>query len=227
MPVNTSEGQLSIFKLILIPSVITLAVTVLRLVGELQGWNETLFNPAPGGGGAPIGITWLVPIFGIYFALKLVNSGAGPARLGPVFLYFLLGIAAIVVPSVLAVYVLKWEPGSVGLIVVSIIGCVVAILIMKKPWPELFKTLLAYGYAARIPVAILMFIAIRGNWGTHYDVPPPNFPQMSWLMKWVIIGALPQLIIWIAFTVLVGSLFGGIAAAFKKKPQHHASATSA
>src|SRR3990172_9861836 len=38
-------------KLILVPAVITLAVTLLRLVGELQGWSEGLFNRSAGGGG--------------------------------------------------------------------------------------------------------------------------------------------------------------------------------
>ena len=40
-------------QLILVPSVITLAVTLLRLVGELQNWSPRLFNKEPGGGGAP------------------------------------------------------------------------------------------------------------------------------------------------------------------------------
>ena len=41
-------------------------------------------------------------------------------------------------------------------------------------WPSLGKTLFAYGYAARIPVAIVMYFAIRGSWGTHYDALPPD-----------------------------------------------------
>jgi hypothetical protein len=39
-----SQDASRIGKLILVPSVITLAVTLLRLVGELQGWSPTLFN---------------------------------------------------------------------------------------------------------------------------------------------------------------------------------------
>ena len=38
----------SMRKIILVPSVITLAVTLLRLTGELMGWSKTLFNPAAG-----------------------------------------------------------------------------------------------------------------------------------------------------------------------------------
>ena len=32
---------------ILVPALITLAVTILRLVGELQGWSPALFSRAP------------------------------------------------------------------------------------------------------------------------------------------------------------------------------------
>ena len=66
----------------LVPSVITLLVTLLRVMGELGHWSPTLFNSSPGGGGALVGITWLVPIFGIYFALKLSGAGEGPLGAG-------------------------------------------------------------------------------------------------------------------------------------------------
>jgi hypothetical protein len=39
MSQETSPG-----KLILVPAVITFGVTLLRLVGELQGWSPALFN---------------------------------------------------------------------------------------------------------------------------------------------------------------------------------------
>src|SRR5438876_8786688 len=43
-----------------IPALITLAITLIRLIGERQGWSKVWFNPDPGGGAAPIGIVWLV-----------------------------------------------------------------------------------------------------------------------------------------------------------------------
>ncbi len=45
-------NDVSIKKLILVPALITLAVTLLRLTGELMHWSKALFNPAAGGGGA-------------------------------------------------------------------------------------------------------------------------------------------------------------------------------
>lgn len=44
-----SGSTLHVTGLILEPGLITLAVTILRLAGELQGWSTTWFNPAPGG----------------------------------------------------------------------------------------------------------------------------------------------------------------------------------
>ncbi len=75
MSQETSPG-----KLILVPAVITLAITLLRLVGELQGWSPGLFSRAAGGGGALVGISWLVPIFGAWFGWKLAKAGGAPGQ---------------------------------------------------------------------------------------------------------------------------------------------------
>ena len=78
---RSREQQSSIAHLILVPALITLGVTILRLAGELLHGPRMLFTPGPGGPWAIVGITWLAPIFGIYFAVKLVRSGEGPASL--------------------------------------------------------------------------------------------------------------------------------------------------
>src|SRR5260221_9558181 len=83
-------NDVSIKKLILVPAVITLAVTLLRLAGELMHWSPALFNTAAGGGGALVGISWLVPVFGIYFGLKLASAGQAPAAAGPAIGYSVL-----------------------------------------------------------------------------------------------------------------------------------------
>jgi hypothetical protein len=95
---------------------------------------------------------------------------------------------------------------------VSIAGLVVAFL----AWPALGRVLLAYGLAARIPVVLVMLAAILGNWGTHYDVPPPGVPEMSGLWKWLVIGVLPQMTVWLWFTSVIGGLFGIAAAALAR-----------
>jgi len=205
----TSSRRLSIGRLIFIPSVITLAVTLLRLIGELQHWSPILFNPTAGGGGAIMGITWLVLIFGVYFALKLSVAGEGPARIGKANLFAVLGLVAMIAGAFVGFAHQIHFPGKVvmGLLVI------VAAALQFPAWPALFKVLLAYGYAARIPVAIVMFFTIRGNWGTHYDALPPDFPEKSFWPKYLQIALVPQLIFWIAFTVIIGTLFGSIATA--------------
>ena len=42
----TLGRRLSIIRLIFIPSVITLAVTLFLVIGELKHWSPVLFNPA-------------------------------------------------------------------------------------------------------------------------------------------------------------------------------------
>jgi len=91
MSETNSRAQLSIPRLILMPGVITLAVTVLRLVGELEHWSKTWFNPEQGGFLAVVGIVWLAPVFGIYFALKLSRAGQGAVHLGHAIAHAILG----------------------------------------------------------------------------------------------------------------------------------------
>ncbi|HYP25249.1 MAG TPA: hypothetical protein VE262_00900 [Blastocatellia bacterium] len=211
----TSSARVSIGRLILVPAVISLAITLLRLAGELQNWPVGLFNPSAGGGFAPIGITWLVLIFGIYFALRLARAGEGPASNGRAVAFALTGVVVMFTGGFVA---FAPEPDFPGKRIVGLLIIIASAVIQFSGWPMLAKTLLAYGYAARIPVAILMFFAIRGQWGTHYDVLPPNFPpDLGFWPTYLQIGFLPQMIFWVAFTVTVGALFGSIANAIANR----------
>jgi hypothetical protein len=194
-------------SLILIPALITLAVTILRLVGELQMWSPRLFSREAGGAGALVGIVWLVPIFGVYFAWKLAKAGPAPGA-GRVigFSALALGLAALTI--FVTVKTIANQRAQFG---VFLVAGVIAAWIAHRGWPMLGRTLLAYGLAARVPVALVMLIAIFANWGTHYDVVPPNFPEMAPLAKWLMIGLLPQIFLWVPFTICVGALFGGLA----------------
>lgn len=208
---ETSGSRISITQLILIPSVITLGVTLLRLVGELQHWPTALFNRDAGGGGSIIGITWLALIFGAYFALKLARTGEGTPGAGRVIGFALLGLVVSFGGGYLG-FVMKAEfPGK---IIIGLVLIVVGGLIPFLGWKALSRVLLAYGYAARIPVVILMYFAMRGDWKTHYDAIPPDFPQdLAFWDKYIQLGVVPQMVLWIAFTIIMGSLFGGIAIA--------------
>jgi hypothetical protein len=92
----------------------------------------------------------------------------------------------------------------------------VAILIARPGWPALWRVLLAYGFAARLPVLVIMFPAIFGGWDSHYAKPRPDFPAMGpWgLFFWT--AVLPQVSIWIYLTVVGGLLFGALAVGIQR-----------
>jgi hypothetical protein len=208
---DTDASRPSLGSLVVVPAAITLAVTFLRLAGELLHWSPVFFNPAAGGGGALVGISWLVPVFGIYFGVKLARTGQGPRRAGVDAGLLVLAIAVVPLAGVTTA-ALGVKPQDPRLLFVFALVSVVGVLIALRAWAELARTLLMYAFAARIPVALLMLFAILGNWGTHYDVAP-GFPAMRPLAKWLWIGVLPQLTIWIWYTVLIGGLFGLVAGA--------------
>jgi len=207
-----TESRMSIKDLILVPSVITLGVTLLRLVGELQGWSPALFGKQAGGGGSLVGISWLIPVLGIYFAVRLVRAGEGPASAGKV-----VGVSLLLILAVVGLGFGLNKLGQTAFFVGWMLASVAAVVLSASLWPALWRTLLAYAFAARIPVVLVMLAAILGNWGTHYDVSPPDFPEYSPLMKWVLIGLLPQMTIWIFMTVVFGLFVGGLTALVVKR----------
>src|SRR2546425_7368365 len=149
MAETNSNRRVSITRLILVPGLVTLGVTILRLVGELQPWSKTLFNPAPGGGGGLVGIVWLAPIFGIYFAWQLSEEGQGPSSNGKAILTTVIALLVLAAGSFLAI---SSQFRSVGKLVAGVLLIGAAAWIPLQGWPALGKTLLAYGYLARVPV---------------------------------------------------------------------------
>jgi hypothetical protein len=196
--------------LVLVPAIITLAVTALRLVGELQHWSPVLFNRAGGGGGAIVGISWLPLLFGVYFAWRLVKAGEGPASKGKAFGIAVLGLAV----GPLAIFIAtRLGATQIGAIVTACFAFLVGGVIAAQGWKRLGWTLFVYALAARVPVAALMLPAIIGKWGTHYDALPPNFPAMSAVQTWAMVGLFPQMTLWIGITLVTGLLTGSITAA--------------
>ena len=206
--------SLSIGKLILVPAVITLAVTILRLVGELENWSPVFFNKHAGGGGALIGISWLPIIFGPYFAWKLATAGDRPANTGKALGAILAGLAVFVAGG-LAFFVSLRNPRSPN-VLMMLLGVVLWIgsgFIARMAWRGLGSTLFAYAFAARIPVLIVMYLAMSANggqgWGTHYDAAGPGFPSGTPLAtKFLELAVVPQMTLWIGWTVVAGALFG-------------------
>jgi hypothetical protein len=217
--------SISITNLITIPALITLVITMLRLVGEVENWPKPWFNAAVGGGYAIVGISWLPIIFGPYFALKLVGAGDRPASVGKAIGLALGGLVVLVLGIVLVAATASHP--SILTVVASLV-MLVAAFIPGIGWRSLGNSLVAYAFAARIPVLIVMFMAMRGNgghgWGTHYDVVPRNFPPHSFAGKFFYIALLPQMTWWIAWTVIVGAILGIIVAAIARRGKQAAPA---
>lgn len=207
MPENA--GSIRIARLVAAPLVITLLITLLRLEGELHQWSSVLFNRNAGGMGAIVGIAWLPFIFGPYFAAKLAAASERPATNGRVLLFGAVGL----IVTVGAGLVGSQTPEGVlsGPAVLGLLLMVAAIVVQFMAWGPLGKALLAYAFGARIPVAIVMFYAMRGNWGTHYDALPGNYAgPTDFLGKYVSMALIPQFIGWIAYTMVIGTLAAGV-----------------
>jgi hypothetical protein len=188
---------------------VTLGVTLLRLAGELLEWSPRLFGRVAGGGLAIVGIAWLVPVVGFYFGNRLGRAGVRPASLARA---AGLPLLALVLVPILAALASRMGLGgsATAHIAVWAVLAVIAVVVAFVAWPPLGRALLAYAVVARVPVVAVMWAAIRWNWGTHYDAPPPAFPSMVPLWRWWWTGVVPQLTIWIAWTVVVGALFGAL-----------------
>src|SRR5262245_32662696 len=90
------------FRLIAVPAVLSLGVTLLRLLGERRHWSETWFSTATGGivpTGMSwlVGITWLAAPFGAWFAWRLVAAGEGPQNPGHAFGHAVFGLALLLI----------------------------------------------------------------------------------------------------------------------------------
>ncbi len=203
--------RLSISRLVPVPALFTLGVTLLRLAGELRGWPSPWFDKSSG----IVGITWfLPPIFGFYFAWKLWCVGE---RIDCVGRAFLLGLLGIVLNQLVEATVFPYAHISIySMLIILWTVAAVSAYLQYLAWPALCKTLIAYGLGARVPVVVIMFFALRGHWGTHYDRPSGPFKLGFW-PEFLWFGFFEELIYWVSFTAAIGSLAGSVAAAVAKR----------
>ena len=206
-PVSTVSASAPL-ALVLWPAAVSLAVTLVRLVGERRGWNPDYFSTLPGGGLALVGITWLVPLVGAYFGWELARARTQtPGLVG------LVGwnLAALAIGLGIGYGLAKAvNPSPTRTIVLWAVVSLVVSAMSLSTWPALGKLLLAYAVAARVPVLLVMAVAIRGRWGTHYDALQPGFPLLSGPGRWFWTGLLPQTTVWVAFTLAVGAAFSAL-----------------
>ena len=161
-----------------------------------------------------VGISWLPIIFGPYFALKLAAADDGPASSGKS-IGFAVGSLLVFAAGVALFAATVKHPNALSAL--ALLLTLGSAFVPGLGWSSLGKTLLAYAFAARIPVLVVMYFAMAGNggagWGTHYDAVPPALAQSPVLRKFFFAGVLPQMTLWIGWTVVVGSIVGTIVAA--------------
>ncbi len=204
-PVKVGVGAMILF-----PALATLAVTLARLAGELSGSSKMFFNPQPGGAWALVGIVWLAPVFGVYFAWKLTKAGNYPAPTGRAIAVALLGFGLLAAGFEL--YQRDFQ-NLTGIIVMWSLAALGAL--MQWPvWRGLFRVQLAYAYSARIPVAIVMAVATWREWASHYSAFQPGESKLA---TFFLFAFIPQLVWWVSFTIIVGSVFGTLVAALRPK----------
>lgn len=101
--------------------------------------------------------------------------------------------------------------GAGGVVGFAILGLIVTLLgMVGQALGDFRLAILVFGVS-------VMFFAIFGNWGTHYDSPAPQFPPSSHFGEWLLTGVIPQLTLWIAHTVIWGMVAGGVAVALMGK----------
>ena len=179
-------------RLITIPATITLAVTILRLAGELKHWPGTWFSAA---------------------------AGEGPRSAGKAIGFALLGLVAFLLVAGVLLQLTLRHPSLLTLAMFPVM--LVTGFVPLAGWKSLGNTLLAYALAARIPVLIVMYSAMSGKggagWGTHYDAVAPMLAHLPLGRKYLYAAIVPQLTLWIAWTVILGAIFGTTVAAIARR----------
>lgn len=156
-PPPALEPLPSVWRRIAAPAALTLAITLARLYAELAKVPDFVAGREPGGNFALLGIAWLPPVLGWWFARGIVGRSDRPKR-------------------------------------------------------ALAKTLIAYGFAARLPIVAITWIAIgKGDaWDTHFTKfgrDPANYPAT--LEKKMLATCAAQLGLWIfVWTLGSGMLVG-------------------
>jgi hypothetical protein len=210
----------STLGLLLWPSVLTLALSVARLVGQVQGW----LPPTSGGAMHPLGIVWCVFVFGAWFGWRLSRAHLGPRVRRP----WAWALAALLALAGTVMWQFRPFLGAgtddatfqqLRVAVMVIVGVALAAgALMFVVWPRLAWLMLLYGLGARGTVVVLTILAKQQGWNTHYTKFGPSGIERD-MADTIVSASFAQLGGWVPFTIVGGVLAGGIVLATRRGPQ--------
>ncbi|MBM4059712.1 MAG: hypothetical protein FJ265_01245 [Planctomycetes bacterium] len=207
-----------LLSLVLVPSLLTLLVTVLRLVGQLAGWSPRFFGlPEAGGSMAIVGIGWLIFVFGLWFGFRVQRSGAGVRSRGRALAISALAVAVMFGGLALCRALdLVWfpdadHPGPVRGMSWFICLAALGVVIAACAWPRMALLLFVYAVLARIPVLAVTWLALEFGWETHYVKLPPGLPAPAPEELFTVL-AMPQVTFWPAITIVAGTVMACLGA---------------
>jgi hypothetical protein len=197
-------------RLLLWPSLLTLAISLARLVLEVQGSVST----ASGGRLLPLGITWGIFVFGGWFGRRLSLQNDTPrVRLG--WLWALLALLAAIGTAVSGFRPLVGADTSEATfaqlrtaVLTTAIVTSLAAAAMFAVWPRLAWTLLLYGLGARATVLASTWLAKHQGWDTHYTKFGPSGIEQETMAATMASAGIAQLGFWVPFTIVGGTLCG-------------------
>lgn len=208
----------STLRLLLWPSLVTLAISGARLAGEASGWLTT----ASGGRLLPLGITWCIFVFGGWFGWRLARAGSLPRVAWP-WAWALVALLAAVGTAMWGFRPLLAADRSDATFALvrqavwhAAIVTGAGALLMFHVWPRLAGTLLLYGLGARATVLAFTWLAKHQGWDTHYTKFGPPGIERDGMADTMLGAALAQCGFWVPFTVVGGMLAGALCA---RRPQ--------
>ncbi len=195
-----------VLPLVWVAAAISLLVTVVRLVGELQGWDAFWFSSEPGSFLNPFGIVWLVPVFGFLFGRRVAQATGRPPFVAS---FFVPMFGFVVLLAGVGYIARELSPESMRAAMDHVVwGAPVLSLLALFAWPRVFAVNLLYALLARAPVVVVQYLDVHNGWQTHYGRVHPKLARLSADERlWSLTVAQGSL--WIPFTLL---LAGGAAA---------------
>lgn len=198
---------------LLLAFLLTLAISLLRLWGEVAGWATN----ASGGRFLPLGITWLVFVCGAWFGRRLADDGH-PPRTRRAWLWSLLALLTMLGVAIRGFAPLaKAEPNDATfallraavLRAISVAG--IAGAAMFAVWPALARQLLVYGLLARGTVLAMTWLGKHMGWNTHYTKFGPMGIEREGIGETLFSAGIAQIGFWVPFTIVGGVLAGSLA----------------